>query len=114
MQEQLRTLYDIPIVHDIRGVGLMACVECELNQGEGNLEMDYEIGNRIDKHCQALGLIVRPLINMCVMSPPLTITRQQIDEMVGILRKGIEMAMQDINDEISQPTVTHRHPAPVG
>ena len=99
MQEQLRSLYDIPIVHDIRGVGLMGCVECELNAGEDNLEMDYEIGNRIDKHCQALGLIVRPMINMCVMSPPLTITRQQIDEMIGILRQGIEMAMQDCINE---------------
>ena len=99
MQEQLRSLYDIPIVHDIRGAGLMGCVECELNAGEDNLEMDYEIGNRIDKHCQTLGLIVRPMINMCVMSPPLTITRQQIDEMIGILRQGIEMAMQDCIDE---------------
>jgi adenosylmethionine-8-amino-7-oxononanoate aminotransferase len=99
MQEQLRSLSDIPIVHDIRGAGLMGCVECELNAGEDNLEMDYEIGNRIDKHCQTLGLIVRPMINMCVMSPPLTITRQQIDEMIGILRQGIEMAMQDCIDE---------------
>ncbi len=99
MQERLRSLYDIPIVHDVRGVGLMGCVECELNAGEDNLEMDYEIGNRIDKHCQALGLIVRPMINMCVMSPPLTITRQQIDEMIGILRQGIEMAMQDCINE---------------
>ncbi|MCH8177032.1 MAG: aspartate aminotransferase family protein, partial [Proteobacteria bacterium] len=47
-------------------------------------------------HCQSLGLIVRPIINMCVMSPPLTITREQIDEMVGILRQGVEMAMAEI------------------
>ena len=99
MQERLQTLRDIPIVRDVRGVGLMACVECELNEGDSNLEMDYEIGNRIDEHCQALGLIVRPLVNMCVMSPPLTITREQIDEMVGILRKGIELAMRDIHEE---------------
>jgi len=90
LQEQLRTLYDIPIVHDIRGVGLMGCVECELNQGDEDLEMDYEIGNRIDKHCQALGLLVRPMINMCVMSPPLTITREQIDEMIGYRRGHLE------------------------
>jgi len=99
LQEQLRTLYDIPIVHDIRGVGLMGCVECELNQGGDDLEMDYEIGNRIDKHCQELGLLVRPMINMCVMSPPLTITREQIAEMISILRQGIERAMQDCIDE---------------
>jgi putrescine aminotransferase len=102
MQEQLQTLRDIPIVRDVRGIGLMGCVECELKQGGDDLTMDYEIGNRIDKHCQALGLIVRPLVNMCVMSPPLTITREQIDEMIGILRKGIELAMHELKDEVNR------------
>ena len=111
MQEQLQTLRDIPIVSDVRGIGLMACVECELNQGDTNLAMDYEIGNRIDRHCQALGLIVRPLVNMCVMSPPLTITREQIDEMVGILRKGIELAMRDFYDEVDREKPVDRHQA---
>ncbi|MFA9419465.1 MAG: aminotransferase [Gammaproteobacteria bacterium] len=111
MQERLQTLRDIPIVRDVRGVGLMACVECELNEGDRNLEMDYEIGNRIDEHCQSLGLIVRPLVNMCVMSPPLTITREQIDEMVSILRQGIELAMQDLNSELEQGKFGDRHQA---
>ena len=61
--------------------------------------MDYEIGNRIDRHCQALGLLVRPLVNMCVMSPPLIITKAQIDEMVSVLRQGIEKAMEDVERE---------------
>jgi adenosylmethionine-8-amino-7-oxononanoate aminotransferase len=46
-----------------------------------------------------LGLIVRPAINMCVMSPPLPITRAQIDELVGILRKGIELTTVDLRKE---------------
>ena len=98
-QQQLQVLRDIPIVSDVRGVGLMACVECKLTQGDNDLDMDYEIGNRIDKHCQELGLIVRPIINMCVMSPPLIITKDQIDEMVLILKTGVERAMQDCIDE---------------
>jgi len=104
LQQQMQKLLDIPIVRDVRGLGLVACVECELKQGGDDLVMDYEIGNRIDKHCQALGLLVRPMINMCVMSPPLTITREQIDEMVSILRQGIELTMQDcINEGIWTP-----------
>ncbi len=99
LQQQLQSLRDIPIVRDVRGKGLMACVECELIQGEDDLEMDYNIGNRIDKHCQALGLMVRPLINMCVMSPPLTITHEQIDDLVSMLRRGIEAAMQECIEE---------------
>jgi adenosylmethionine-8-amino-7-oxononanoate aminotransferase len=112
MQQQLQTLRDIPIVSDVRGLGLMACVECELQQGENDLDMDADLGNRIDRHCQALGLIVRPLVNMCVMSPPLTITRQQIDEMVAILRRGILLAMDDIANEKAARGAPHRHPSP--
>jgi len=56
---------------------------------------------------------VRPLINMCVMSPPLTITYEQIDEMVAILRKGILLAMQDIeNEKNSRDSADSRHPSP--
>jgi len=95
-QSKLRELKDLPIVGDVRGVGLMACIETTLSdEGLDDLQLDMAIGNRIDKHCQALGLIVRPLINMCVISPPIVITKQQIDEMVDILRRGIELAMED-------------------
>ncbi len=99
LQQQMQKLRDIPIVNDVRGLGLMSCVECELKQGSDDLALDYELGNRIDEHCQEMGLIVRPMINMCVLSPPLTISKEQIDEVVGILRKGIELAMQDCIDE---------------
>jgi len=95
-QERWQELRDIPLVGDVRGVGLMACVECEVDpSGEDTLTADYEIGNRIDEHCQENGLILRPFINQCIVSPPCTITREQIDEMVEILRAGIEETMED-------------------
>jgi adenosylmethionine-8-amino-7-oxononanoate aminotransferase len=99
-QTRLRELSDIPIVGEVRGMGLMACVECTLsNDGEDPSDLNARIGDRIDAHCQELGLLVRPMYNMSVMSPPLTITREQIDEMVGILRRGIERAMEDVRRE---------------
>jgi adenosylmethionine-8-amino-7-oxononanoate aminotransferase len=97
---RLGELAEIPIVGNVRGVGLMACVECVISQDRKDpLSLDYEIGDRIDRHCQQLGLIVRPLINMCVMSPPLIISRPQIDELVDILRQGIVNAMEDVRRE---------------
>jgi adenosylmethionine-8-amino-7-oxononanoate aminotransferase len=99
-QERLQELRDIPIVGDVRGMGLMACVECVISRdSQDPLLLDYEIGSRIDKHCQALGLLARPLINMCVLSPPLIITKAQIDDLVGMLRGGIERAMADVRGE---------------
>lgn len=99
-QKRLKELEDLPLVGEVRGQGLMACVDCVADKKSRNpLTLDYEVGNRIDRHCQELGLIVRPMINMCVMSPPLTITRSQIDDMVDILRKGIEMTQTDLERE---------------
>jgi adenosylmethionine-8-amino-7-oxononanoate aminotransferase len=99
-QERLAELRDLPIVGDVRGMGLVGCVECEISDDtQDALELDYAIGNRIDAHCQALGLLVRPFVNMCVMSPPLTITREQVDELVDNLRLGIERATVDLRNE---------------
>jgi len=39
------------------------------------------------------------LINMCVMSPPLCITREQIDDLTRILREGIVRTMADLQKE---------------
>jgi hypothetical protein len=48
------------------------------------------------------------------MSPPLTITKAQIDDMVGILRQGIERAMVEVEREgvWSEPAVNRGGPAP--
>jgi len=99
-QARLRELEDLPLVGEVRGLGLMACIDCVADKASKNpLELDYEVGSRIDAHCQALGLLVRPMINMCVMSPPLIIERPQIDSMVEILRTGIERTMDDLEAE---------------
>jgi adenosylmethionine-8-amino-7-oxononanoate aminotransferase len=99
-QQSLKALEELPLVGEVRGLGLMACVECVADRASKNpLTLDLEVGKRIDRHCQELGLLVRPLIHMCVMSPPLTISLEQIDDMVSILRRGIELTMDDLTRE---------------
>lgn len=96
-QARLKSLEDLPLVGEVRGLGLMACIECVADRDSRDpLQLDRDVGKRIDAHCHELGLLVRPLINMCVMSPPLTITREQIDDMVAILREGIARTMEDL------------------
>ncbi len=99
-QQQLKTLEELPLVGEVRGVGLMACVDCVADRESNDpLQLDKDVGKRIDAHCHELGLLVRPLINMCVMSPPLIITRAEIDSMVSILREGISRTMDDLTRE---------------
>lgn len=99
-QQQLKKLEELELVGEVRGMGLMACVECVADRATGNpLRLDTEVGRRIDRHCQELGLLVRPLYHMCVMSPPLIITHEQVDDMVAILREGIIRTMDELRSE---------------
>ena len=97
-QQQLQTLNDIPIVGNVRGHGLMAAVEMTVKgkDEEDLLDKDYAVGGLVDKHCQKMGLLVRPFINICIISPPLIISREEIDDLVSILRKGLELTMKDL------------------
>ena len=95
-QERLRGLSDLPLVVDARGMGLMGCVQCSYD-GDRNssLEADYALGAKIDAACQEQGLLLRPVINMCVMSPPLVITADQINQMFDVLERAIRQVAKE-------------------
>ncbi|WP_420547270.1 aminotransferase [Curvivirga sp.] len=97
-QSRLRELLEMPLVTEVRGMGLMASVECRV-EGEDDMGTLYKVASLVDQYCQELGLIVRPIYSSCVMSPPLTITKDQIDDLVGMLRQGIERAQDDLIKE---------------
>ena len=90
-------LRDLPIVGDVRGKCFMMCVENVADKETKELfDGDVAIGDRIAKHAQARGLIVRPIGHLNVMSPPLILNRGQIDSLVGILRESIEATQDDL------------------
>ncbi len=96
-EETLRSLYDLPIVGDVRGKDFMLCVEFVADRKTRELlPFEAAIGPLVARHCQARGLIVRPLGHLNVMSPPLIMTRAQIDELVDILRQSIVASMDDM------------------
>jgi putrescine---pyruvate transaminase len=96
-EQQLNTLRDLPIVGDVRGSYLMMCVEFVSNQETKKCFPDeVDIGKRISNHADSLGLIVRPIGHLNVMSPPLIMTREQVDFTVTTLRKSIEIVLDDL------------------
>ena len=97
LEQQLATLLDLPIVGDVRGKYFMMCIENVADKETKELLPDeIHIGNRIADHCQKRGLIVRPIAHLNVLSPPLILTKEQIDSMVAILRESITAAMDDL------------------
>ena len=99
-QSRLKSLLDLPIIGDVRGEGLMACIECIADYDDTNpLSLDIKVGEIIDKHCQKLGLLLRPAINMCILSPPLILNKNDIEIIVNILREGITLAMDELKSK---------------
>lgn len=96
-EERLQTLREHEIVGDVRGRKLMMCVENVKNQTTKEMfPEEFDIGTRIANKCDELGLIVRPIIHLNVMSPPLIITRDDVDFVVDTLGKGIRAVMDDL------------------
>lgn len=93
-QARLSELAALDAVREVRGEGLMAAVECCLDPDHPDETRDSEFTQEVDKLCQARGLIVRPVYNSCVMSPPLIITKDQVDELVEILGSSIRDAWE--------------------
>jgi adenosylmethionine-8-amino-7-oxononanoate aminotransferase len=96
-QAQLKTLSDLPIVGDVRGVGLMACVEFVKHKAsKQRFDEELDIGKWVSNQADSRGLIVRPIVNLNVMSPPLIIDRPQVDFIVSTLRTSIVACMDDL------------------
>ncbi len=95
--EQLQTLTDLAIVGEVRGMKLMQCVEFVANKETREEFPDHiDISKIISNIADKKGLLVRPITNLNVMSPPLIITKEQVDFIVTCLRASIEEAMQQL------------------
>ena len=91
-QERLAALSEYEIVGDARGMGLLGCIEGKAE----DLEAERRLGQMIDDACEDLGLVVRPLINMAVFSPPLIITHAQVDDLFDILEEALTRVERDV------------------
>ena len=99
-EEQLATLIDLPIVGDVRGEKMMMCVvNVQNKESKEYFDPEINISKRISNHAEVLGLIVRPAADLNIMSPPLTMTRNDVDFIVATLRQATELTMTDLRRE---------------
>ena len=81
-------------------MGLMAGIECVINKNSKEaLVLDKAIGSRIDEESIKLGLIIRPLYHICVLSPALIITKSQIDDLTEKLYLAISNTIDQLQKE---------------
>jgi adenosylmethionine-8-amino-7-oxononanoate aminotransferase len=95
--DRLRGLEDLPLVGQVRGRRLMVCVENVASKlTKEPLADGVNESKRISDAAEAMGLMVRPIGHLNVMSPPLTITEGQVD----FVAETLERAIRKVTDEL--------------
>jgi putrescine---pyruvate transaminase len=90
-EQQLQTLTDLPHVGEVRGRRFMMCVEYVSNKETKELiSDDINISKRISDECEARGVMVRPIGHLNILSPPLILTKDEIDTLVRVLRESVQ------------------------
>jgi putrescine---pyruvate transaminase len=96
-EKRMGELADLPLVGDVRGKKLMLCVENVANKDTKAVLPDAaNESKRISNAAEAMGLMVRPMGHLNVMSPPLVITEAQADFVAEVL----ERAIRQVTDEL--------------
>ncbi|MDX1016862.1 aminotransferase class III-fold pyridoxal phosphate-dependent enzyme [Sinorhizobium medicae] len=90
-QAKLRKLLDHPLVGEVRGVGLMAAVQLTRDKdGRTPIEPVSSLANPVWTRCFETGLITRAIGESLAFSPPLVISKDQIDWLVRRLRDNLD------------------------
>ena len=89
--QSLRQLEGLPIVGEVRGLGLLCGVEIVANRE--SKQADAALAGKIVKACQDRGLRTRNVGNTLALSPPLTISKRELDEAVSILCEAMQATL---------------------
>jgi adenosylmethionine-8-amino-7-oxononanoate aminotransferase len=91
LREELKSLWQLPNVGDIRQVGLIAGIELVKNW---NTREPFNLRERAGiRVCEAMarrGVLTRPVGNVIVLMPPYCTTPAQLQKMVSALREAVE------------------------
>lgn len=97
MARLLKPLADLPHVGDIRQRGFMVGIElvkdrvtCE------SYPLDTRIGHRVAMEARRRGLLIRPLGNVIVLMPPLSLLLTELVTMVKVLDRSIRRVTEAI------------------
>ena len=95
-QQSLQQLAEHPLVGEVRGLGLVGAIELVQNKAKRQrYPSNIGVGTWCRDACIAHGLVMRSVGDTMIISPPLVITKAQIDEL-------IEKALLALNDTYTQ------------
>lgn len=93
LQAKLRELSGHPLVGEVRGIGLIAAVELVTDKAAKKaLDPAGKLGAMVAGILQQNGALCRNMGDAVAFCPPLIITEQQVDDLVGIFARSLDEA----------------------
>lgn len=90
LQERARGLMTLPCVGDVRGHGLMLAVDLVADkETKTPFPVSAQIGARVFRNCVEKGIIVRPVGDRIILSPPIIINKKECDMLISVLDEAI-------------------------
>ena len=85
-----------PLVGEVQSCGLMGALQLVKDKASGTpFPAELEMGMVCRGHCFGNGLIMRAVGDRMIIAPPLVITREQIDEMMALIRRCLDLTLAD-------------------
>jgi putrescine aminotransferase len=95
LQSRWQELIEHPLVGEARGVGLLGALELVKNKKTRERFADPGVGMLCREHCFRNGLVMRAVGDTMIISPPLVISEEQIDELIGKVRLCLDATARD-------------------
>lgn len=89
-QEKLRDFAGHPAVGEVRGTGLIGALELVPRGGKAALTPTMMLGIKAAALARQEGVIVRGIRDIVAMAPPLTITREETDQLFAAVGKALD------------------------
>jgi putrescine---pyruvate transaminase len=97
LAQRFAELGEHPLVGEAQTCGLMGALQLVRNKADGAMfPSEREVGMVCRGHCFGNGLIMRAVGDRMIIAPPLVITRAQIDEMVTLIRRCLDLTLADV------------------
>jgi putrescine aminotransferase len=97
LKQHFEALQDHPLVGQAEACGMMAgLVLVKSKRPLERFAEELKVGMVCRGHMFANGIVMRAVGDRMIIAPPLVITRAQIDEMVGLIRRCLDLTLKDV------------------
>ena len=96
LQSRWQELADHPLVGEARGVGMLGALELVKNKKTRERFAEPGVGMRCRQHCFQNGLVMRAVGDTMIISPPLVINEEEIDELIVKARRCLDATAADV------------------